>query len=362
MNWYIIIFFILAIALYLYTRYIRLKRVSQQEKIETFQTLENMTPADKLQANHNIKLTFLSATDAARQMQTQAKEYISKMNQPNLAARDVQTQQELLATYSQAFQDITPAEQDQIMNFVLELLSQVQYKYPAYYRYLVKWISSISLAKAQPSLEGGMPHTLGNLVIMDADWFANPRGTTFLHEITHIHQRQVPFEFEDLYTQLGYYHTPMRDIRGMDAVLQLNRNNPDGMSPDWLWQENVGNSVGNDIWWIGAVFSSAVPSSLGDVSLIALKILRDSDGNLYYLKQQPTPLNTLKSFIDYFGGASPNNYHPNEMAAKFAEWYLEDMLGSSSHQQNQRNRNDSNRNNGYQVYRNYFNKLLETYY
>ena len=354
MNWYIIFFFLLAIALYLYTHYIRLNKQSQQEKIEAFQSLANLAPSEKLESQHNITLTFLGASQAAREMQSQAREYIALMNQPNLAARGVQTQQELLAQYKTAFQDITPSEQQRITEFILELLSKVQYKYPSYYRYLVKWISRISLAKSQDSLEGGMPHTLGNMVVMDSGWFANPRGTTFLHEITHVHQRQVPFEFEDLYTQWGYYSTPMNQVRGMEGVLELNRNNPDGMSPDWLWREPAPRN-GNKYWWIGAVFSSATPSSLGDISLIALKMEQDAQGNFYYLKQQPTPLDTLSSFLQYFVGSSPNNYHPNEMAAKFAEWYIEDVLGMPHY-------DNSGRHTGYQVYKNYFHKLLETYY
>ena len=362
MNWYIIIFFLLAITLYLYTQYIRLKKDSHQEKIEAFQVKANMTLPEKLQTKHDITLSFLSANKAARQMQSSAREYIALMNQPNLAARGVQTQQELLSQYNQSFQDITTFEQQRITEFILELLSQVQYKYPAYYRYLVNWIKKISLAKAQASLEGGMPHTLGNMVVMDSGWFSNPRATTFLHEITHVHQRQVPFEFEDLYTNWGYYSTPMNQVRGMDAVLQLNRNNPDGTSPDWLWRgktDIMGASASAGYWWIGAVFSSATPSSLGDINLIAVKMEQDSQGNFYYLKQQPTPLNTLSPFLQYFGGSSPNNYHPNEMAAKFAEWYIEDILGIPRHENPD---TSSNRHTGYQVYKDYFNKLIETYY
>jgi len=358
MNCYILIFFFLALALYLYTQYIRLQRDSQQEKIEAFQSLANLTPAEHLASQHDITLTFLAASQAAREMQSIARQYIALMNQPNLAARRVQTQQELLAQYATAFQDITPFEQKRITEFILELLSKVQYKYPAYYRYLTKWIPRISLVKAQASLEGGMPHTLGNLVIMDSDWFANPLGTTFLHEITHVHQRNVPFEFEDLYTQWGYHATPMNQVRGMEGVLQLNRNNPDGTSPDWLWREPI-TSSGNKYWWIGAVFSSAIPTSLGDVSLIAVKMERDAEGNFYYLKQQPTPLNTLSPFLQYFGGSSPNNYHPNEMAAKFAEWYLEDALGMPQHENSGKQEGYQT---GYEVYKNYFKKLLETYY
>ena len=362
MNWYIILFFLIALALYLYTQYIRLNNKSQQEKIEAFQSLADLTPAEKLASQHDITLTFLSASQAARQMQSIAREYIARMNQPNLAARGVQTQQELFSKYEQAFQDITPREQQQITEFILELLSKIQYKYPAYYRYLTKWIQKISLVKAQASLEGGMPHTLGNLVIMDAGWFSNPRGTTFLHEITHVHQRQVPFEFEDLYTQWGYYSIPMNQVKGMDAVLQLNRNNPDGTSPDWLWREPVSSS-GAKYWWIGAVFSSAIPTDLSHVSLIAVKMDRDAEGNFYYLKQQPTPLNTLTSFLQYFGGSNPNNYHPNEMAAKFAEWYLEEVLGNPQRENTDRQTGyKTGYKAGYEVYKDYFNKLIETYY
>lgn len=356
MNWYIILFFLLALALYLYTQYIHLNKKSQQEKIEAFQVNANMTPAEKLASQHAITLTFLTAKQASREMQSSARQYIALMNQPNLAARGVQTQQELLAQYNNSFQDITQFEQQRIIEFILELLAKVQYKYPAYYRYLVNWIKKISLVKAQVSLEGGMPHTLGNLIIMDSGWFTNPRGTTFLHEITHIHQRQVPFEFEDLYTQWGYYSTPMNQVRGMDAVLQLNRNNPDGSSPDWLWKGKSDNKfTGAGYWWIGAVFTSATPSSLGDINLIAIKMEQDSQGNFYYLKQQPTPLNSLSQFLQYFGGASPNNYHPNEMSAKFAEWYLEDTMGIPQCENPEKQA-------GYQVYKEYFNKLLETYY
>ena len=353
MNWYILIFFLLAVVLYLYTRYLRLQKESSQEKIETFQTQAAITPTEKLASHHGITLSFLPASHAARQMQSAAQEYIARMNQPNLAARGVQSQQELMAAYTQAFQDITPTEQSTIQKFLLDLLSRIQTKYPAYYRYLTKWLKKISLAKSRASLEGGMPHTLGSIVVMDADWFAKPRATTLLHEITHIHQRDVPFEFEDLYAGWGYLPTPMNAIQGMMPVLTLNRNNPDGISPDWLWQEPSGMKT----WWIGAVFPSATPSTLGDVSQIALKMERDAQGNFYYLKQAPTPLDTLAPFMTYFGGSSPNNYHPNEMAAKFAEWYLEDALGIPG-----RDKQDTRQCAGYREYKGHFNRLLETYY
>ena len=41
----------------------------------------------------------------------------------------------------------------------------------------------------------------------------------------------------------------------------------------------------------------------------------------YYLKQNPTQLSKFKEFNDFFGD-NQNNYHPNEMTAKFAEYFL----------------------------------------
>ena len=43
------------------------------------------------------------------------------------------------------------------------------------------------------------------------------------------------------------------------------------------------------------------------------------------------------------------------MAAKFTEWYLEDVLGMPQHE-------NSGKQAGYQVYKDYFNRLIETYY
>ena len=54
---------------------------------------------------------------------------------------------------------------------------------------------------------------------------------------------------------------------------------------------------------------------------MALKLDSDNEGHFYYLKQYPTLLNKWKPFITFFG-ENPNNYHPNEMTAKFAEYFF----------------------------------------
>ena len=356
MSWLIIFLFLFAIGMYLYTQYLQLIKQQKKEaratklaEIEAFKNEEKTPAIAKLRSQHSVELSFItSATDAANQVVTVARNYIANMNQPNLYARHVTTQSELLNAYSSSFQEITPSEIVEVSKFLLELLNKIEQRNTSYYKYICNWINKIKIAKANVSLEGGMPHTLGNIIIMDGDWFQNPRGTTFLHELTHIHQREVPFEFEELYPKLGYESYDVTNMKGMEPILQLSRNNPDGISPNWIWRDK------SNYWWIGALFQNATPSSLTEIDLIALKLDSDAQGNHYLLKQIPQSLNKLQGFNAFFGN-NPNNYHPNEMSAKFAEWYLEDVLGDSA------GRHYSSY-EGYRIYKDFFNKLIGTFY
>ena len=94
---------------------------------------------------------------------------------------------------------------------------------------------------------------------------------------------------------------------------------------------------------------------------MALKLDKEIDNNntiFYYLKQTPTRLNNLKEFTNFFGD-NPNNYHPNEMTAKFSEWFLLEMLKD--------NKSDNNiykyeNYKGYKIYKNYLKNMINKYY
>lgn len=362
MNWFIIIFFIISLSLYVITQYLRTKREQQMEQkkkdleeLENFQSENELSPRDKLFKYHNIRIDFKNANESRKLFTNNFintnVEYLQKMNEPNLLARGCSSRDELYNKYLDAFDDITEKERTTITIFILDLLDTIKQRYSPYYKYLLNWIRKISIVKAKPWLEAGMPHTLENIIIMDADWFINPRHTTFIHEITHINQRQVAFEFEDLYKDLGYmdYSQGIENIKGMGSVIALNRNNPDGMSPNWLWYDKTSKTY----WWIGAVFQNITPSRLTDVSNVALKLESGSDGTFYYLKQQPTLLDSLGEFNLFFG-VNPNNYHPNEMTAKFSEWYLEYILGNCGSRYEKYE--------GFKIYKKHFEKLIESFY
>jgi hypothetical protein len=372
MNWFIVLFCIISVILYFITKTSRvehdLKKQHIDDEIEAFETEENRTTTEKLKDHHNVVINYLTISKAQELVKKNG-EYIQNMNQANLSARKCESIDDLYNKYKNGFQDISDKEKETVDHFILDLLNDIKRFNPSYYRYICKWINDISIAKAQSWLEAGMPHTLEKTIVMDANWFVDPRKTTFVHEMMHIHQRQIDFDFEDLYKELGYYYYPQH-IKGMEDIYPLNRNNPDGLSKYWLWKmpkvsksnsnssslnstDTINASNINNYWWIGALFKTITPESLNDVNLVALKLDRDSDGHFYYLKQYPTLLNKWKPFIAYFGD-NPNNYHPNEMTAKFAEYFLLDIL-------NDRNREFDNY-EGYKIFKHYFENMCNKYY
>ena len=67
MNWFIIIFFLIAIGLFALSHYLRLKKEIERDNIEHFQTEVNLTIIEKLEKYHNIKqLNFKNASEARK--------------------------------------------------------------------------------------------------------------------------------------------------------------------------------------------------------------------------------------------------------------------------------------------------------
>jgi competence protein ComGC len=118
---FLILFFIISITFLVITIYYRCKQEILQKKIETFVSNQNMSLDDKIQLNHNIKITFLTALQA-KKLINKSESYIQNMNQPNLIARNANSIEELYNKYLNAFDDITPEEIETIKLFLLELL------------------------------------------------------------------------------------------------------------------------------------------------------------------------------------------------------------------------------------------------
>ena len=119
MNWFIIIIFIISIALFLVTRYYRLKKQLSIEKIEQFENESMLTPSDKLLKYHGIQIKYLDIENA-KKLIVKDGEYLQGMNQANLSSRGCSSIDELYSKYKTAFEEITNDEKEIVEKIIKE--------------------------------------------------------------------------------------------------------------------------------------------------------------------------------------------------------------------------------------------------
>ena len=119
MNWFIIVFFIIAITIFLITKYYHLKKTLEIEEIESFENENILTPSEKLFKYHGIKIKYLNANQASNLIVKDG-EYLQGMNQANLSARGCDSIDDLYNKYKDAFDDITEKEKLTIDKFILK--------------------------------------------------------------------------------------------------------------------------------------------------------------------------------------------------------------------------------------------------
>lgn len=180
--------------------------------------------------------------------------------------------------------------------------------YPAFQKALADFPLHFPKTHPQPVLqfasgdtEGGMPHTLGNRVIVPlreslADESPSSLWTTMIHELCHIHQRQDPSRWTELYEQLGFQKIadpiPV-SLRGDDVVA-----NPDAGSSG---MPQIG-------WWsykgqVGVLVFSTNPSTIRDHKSVVFPITPEGASS---------GVNQLR---EAFGKWSSQYDHPNEVTA-----------------------------------------------
>jgi hypothetical protein len=186
-------------------------------------------------------------------------------------------------------------------------------------------MKTVKIAKGTQALEGGMPHTHANIIIMNAEWFKHPQFSTFIHELVHINQREYPDKYRKLFTDLNFRFVK---IQGFDDVMLRSRHNPDTFDPeifdsdlginkkDWIWYC----SDNKRFYWLGAVFRSITPESLNDVEYLAYELSPSIEPEVFFYNGGiPISLSKFTEFNKYFAGISNNHYHPNEITAELIE-------------------------------------------
>lgn len=155
---------------------------------------------------------------------------------------------------------------------------------------------------ASGDTEGGMPHTFDNYVIypLRDDITSRPKDSiweTCIHELCHVHQRQKPNMWKDLYRKLGFEEIHTDDI---SHLIQTNEvvANPDAGTPG---MPQIG-------WWkyhgqVGMILFNPDAITIRDHHSIAFPIDKDSaKDTTNYLKE-------------VFGPFCNQYDHPNEITA-----------------------------------------------
>lgn len=298
-----------------------------------------------------ISINYAKATDA-RPLFTNS-DYLNTMNDINIQARGL-TKETLVPFYQSSFQNITIQEEKYITKFIEVLLDDLnkQNKQP-YVNYLKYWLEKSILAKSIPKLEGNMPHTQKNYIIMPVEWFKNPNASTLIHELFHIHQRYNPQDFMKLFEAIGfeYYNKGVNTIKGLDEAVAMTRHNPDGLDLNWILHYAAKTKYGRDAdyFFLTAKYPNMNNPSIKEVDYKQYPLERDNSGSYYHM-------NTKSDHYAHINNSfmlSNNHYHPNEIVAQYAEYYLEDSLVD-------RNYPDKTKHYGeeYKIFLNWMNKQL----
>ena len=299
----------------------------------------------KTKKKYDFKINFFKPSNTFQLFENN--QYIDKMNGINLKARQFNSKAELTLKYMQSLLPISKKEKKKTYQLVENMLmrmekSKVKSILPNFLREILK-ISHI--AKSEQWLEGGMPHTHEKTVILPESWFKEIssyfkgldnkivfNGSTLMHELLHIHQRIKPELYENIYRDWGFIKVDFMD--NMSHILQLNRNNPDGMNDKWVW---VDRSQKGQLkyYWIGALYKNGSSPVITRVNYYAYQMNKventhEKDIKIVRLSENPPiMLSEFQSFNDYFD-ITNNHYHPNEIVAEYLEEFYGEVLSNES--------------------------------
>ena len=283
---------------------------------------------------YNFKINFFNPKNTFQLFENN--QYIDKMNGINLKARQFNSKAELTLKYMQSILPITKKEKKKTYQLVENMLtrfeeSDINSVIP---KFLKETLQISNIAKSSSWLEGGMPHTHDKTVILPESWFSDVssyfkgtdnkmvfNGSTLMHELVHIHQRINLALYNNIYREWGFIKVDFMD--NMSHILELNRNNPDGMQDNWIW---VDRSQKNQLkyYWIGALYKDKLNPVITNVKYLAYQMNKientyENDIKIVRLSENPPiPLSEFDSFNNYFG-ITNNHYHPNEIAAQYIE-------------------------------------------
>uniref|UniRef100_A0A6C0J660 Uncharacterized protein n=1 Tax=viral metagenome TaxID=1070528 RepID=A0A6C0J660_9ZZZZ len=215
--------------------------------------------------------------------------------------------------------ELSPNEKKNLNEIFKKFNSLINYKFRNIF-------DNMSIIKVKNNIENGMPHTRERNIILPQSWIdrgMDNNNLDFLklisHEQFHIYQRYNKTKITNFY--LNNWKLEKLNKKLPKELLEINRTNPDALNnynllfrrekdlilPICLYRKNA--------------------TSLIDTENIYLRL--DNNHNFIDLVddlENRKKLSNDKEFIEFFGGESSNNYHPNEISASFFELIIEDII------------------------------------
>ena len=241
------------------------------------------------------------------------------------AARD-----QVSAAFGAAAEDFTDEEKAALRDATGHLQPLLEAQAPLYAR--TPW----SFIKVTPNVEGGLPHTRGDSIVLSEPVLASivrahgkgnldtpsPVRALLIHEQTHVIQRRHPALFAPLYTSvMGFQHVDLPSPPRWISALSIT--DPDAPVPEWAF--SLGQGAGQR-WLLPVVFvdHGDHPKMPGDFRVVAVRIVHQGRSWDYADHSQPadTPeLDSLSAYVERFP-VRDELFHPNEIAADMLSYLL----------------------------------------
>lgn len=288
-------------------------------------------------------VTFLSGDAARAAIVDDAREpYFARLQSLEIAAKTgseihgalAAQRSEARKRYQAAVRDFTDAEQ-QALRASVQALQPMLVHYPRFARQPWRFV------KLADSIEGGLPHTRAEAIILSESISAGIAGMyrqsaaatlrrigpLLLHEQMHVLQRLQPARFESLYVNV--FGFARRATLTLPTELVVNQvANPDGLDCCWLFPlAQPGRFILPWLEFAASTNRRKMPQDfrMRAVPIIAegseFRVMRDAQGRV-----QTRDLAQVAEYVQAFP-LTENYYHPNESAADlFAQLVMHDSL------------------------------------
>lgn len=297
--------------------------------------------------NTNLNLIFLKPVDAYKIIEES--NYFNHFNKINMKARLCANLTDCKLKYKKELMQIDMMEEQAmtwLMDSMVKMIENIKPSLASGIKYI-----NIKFAKTSSKLEGDMPHTHKNVIfipsyIWNKIWQGHQQyltykteniikesireyGSTLMHELFHILQRQFQNKFEKFYQEQWNFikFDRLDQIDKISNVIDRNRLNPDGIDVKWIWKNpyNLIRKEPEEYYIILATFRNDNPNFLTDVDNNIYLLEKVVDTHHDYVIVNGSLLDQHQDFQNYFG-IKNNNYHPNEISAEYMSIYLLKIL------------------------------------